>query len=128
MALELEHRRPVWSALSELFLDASFDAADITRIARTLARSPYTLEELDDILFWEVRPACGSNLRSIAGEWAGFDPDWLESRILRGPSRAGRIWERTVGRIARVFLPIRSWKEIRQRVEADRAVPNGQQP
>lgn len=31
----------------------------------------------------EVYPVCRSNLFSPAGEWAGFDSDWLESSILR---------------------------------------------
>ncbi len=116
---DLESRRPVWSVLSELFLDTWLDAADVSRIARTLVSSPYSLEELDEILRSEVYPACGSNALSIAGEWAGFDPEWLESRILRGPSRARRVWARTIGRVAFVFADD-SWKRIRQRVKADR--------
>jgi hypothetical protein len=34
------------------------------------------------ILTAEVHPACAANLLSPAGEWAGFDTDWLEQRIL----------------------------------------------
>jgi hypothetical protein len=33
-------------------------------------------------LLAEVHPACVANLHSPAGEWAGFDADWLEQRIL----------------------------------------------
>jgi hypothetical protein len=117
---DLESRRPVWEALSELFLDTSFDEADFNRIARVLARSPYSLEELEHILVSEVHPACGANMLSLAGEWTGFDPEWLESRIVRGPSRLGRLWMRTVGRITLV-VSHEPWKEIRQRVEATRA-------
>jgi hypothetical protein len=115
---DVESRRPVWIALSELFLDTTLDSADIDRIAKTLAGSRYSLGELDRILLWEVYPACHRNLWSIAGEWAGFDPGWLESRILRGPSLLALAWAGTLGRIG-----VRSslhWGEIRRGVEAHR--------
>ncbi len=35
----------------------------------------------------KVYPACSFNLSQVAGEWAGFDPDWLERRILCGGGR-----------------------------------------
>ena len=48
------NRRPVWGALSELFLDTSFDASDKDRIAGILAQSPYNVSDLEHILLWEV--------------------------------------------------------------------------
>jgi len=79
---DLERRRPVWDALSTLFLDTDTSLTR-SRRAQVLAASEYSLDELEDILLDEVYPACGANLLSIAGEWAGFDPQWLEERILR---------------------------------------------
>lgn len=79
---DLEHRRPVWEALSDLFLDTDTSLARAWR-AGILAASPYSLDELQQILVDEIYPVCRSNLFSIAGEWAGFDPEWLESSILR---------------------------------------------
>jgi hypothetical protein len=115
-------RRPVWAALSELFLDGNLDSVDVNRIAKTLASSHYSLDELDQILLWEVYPACRSNLLSIAGEWAGFDPGWLESRILQGPSPLARMWTGTIGRLG-MFSSV-SWRRIKQAVEAERSVPS----
>jgi hypothetical protein len=46
-------------------------------MAKVLAQSPYSLAELREIELWEVAPVVGSNLLSVAGEWAGFAPDWL---------------------------------------------------
>ena len=79
---DLEHRRPVWDALSTLFLDTD---TSLSRAwcAQVLARSAYSLDQLESILLDEVYPACRANLMSIAGEWAGFDIAWLEARILR---------------------------------------------
>src|SRR5258706_16230438 len=116
---DVNSRRPVWSALSELFLDTNLDSAGLNRIANTLASSPYSLEELDQILLWEVYPACRSNLLSIAGEWAGFDSEWLESRIQRGASPLAGLWAGTVGRLG-MFSSL-SWRRIKQRVEAERS-------
>lgn len=44
---ELRDRRPVWSALSELFLDTRLLSADLDRIAKSLAASPYSIEKLE---------------------------------------------------------------------------------
>jgi hypothetical protein len=118
-ALDLAARRPVWIALSELFLDTTLDSGDLDRIARALARAPYSLDELDQILLWEVSPACGLNLYSIAGEWAAFNPAWLESRILRRPSLMSRAWTATVRRLG-VSTSV-TWRRIKQRVEAERS-------
>ena len=117
--MELPNRTPVWLALSELFLDTWFDSNDRDRIAAVLAASPYTMQELDEILLWEVYPVCWSNLYSIAGEWEGFDPVWLQERILRGPSLVRRIWTATIGRLS-VYWSF-DWKRIKVRVQAKRA-------
>jgi hypothetical protein len=79
---ELLARRPVWEALSDLFLDTDVSLARKWRV-EALAKSPYSVEQLQSILVEEVYPVCKYNLFSIAGEWAGFDPEWLERKILR---------------------------------------------
>jgi hypothetical protein len=80
---DLSHRRPVWVALSALFLDMQLEPPDFQRLGRTLASSPYTLNEIEDILFGEVYPACIWNLRMLGGVYWGFDADWLEEAILK---------------------------------------------
>ncbi|WP_449224631.1 DUF7079 family protein [Aquisphaera giovannonii] len=86
---DLHRRRPVWRALSELFLDTELQELDLAWIASVLAESNYTDEELHDILFREVFPACIPNLRHPAGEWAGFDMEWLEQRVLHEAPHSG---------------------------------------
>ncbi len=77
---EPDARIPVWNALSELYLDTDttlwYDA-----IVRTLAASPYSLDDMHDMLMYDVHPALYQNLMSVAGEWAGFDEAWLVERI-----------------------------------------------
>ena len=79
---DLYRRKPVWEALSELFLDTELDDDDHKRIATVLARSGYTVEEMETILRREVGPAVSGNLLSTAGVWDGFDGDYLEAAIL----------------------------------------------
>ena len=114
---DLERRRPVWLALSDLFLDTdvNFLRAANTRL---LAASTYSLAELDGILRHEIYPACSFNLRQVAGEWAGFDAGWLERRILCG-GPTPRPWWRRLGRYLLLGweVPIRlpeEWTDWRQ--------------
>ena len=104
---DLECRRPVWLALSDLFLDTDVNLLRAGNVC-TLAASPYTLDELDAILREEVYPACSFNLSLVAGEWAGFDADWLERRILCG-GPPPRSWWRRLGRYLRLgwTIPVR---------------------
>lgn len=85
----LERRRPVWQALSGLFLDNVVDDSGLRGVARCLAESGYDWSELESIMAVEVAPVLHVNLRMVAGEWAGFDPDWLEGEILRHMGRKG---------------------------------------
>ena len=80
MVPDLDTRRPVWIAFSDLFLDTD------VRIwypytALIAAKSPYSIEELNGIFHNEVAPVVSGNLLSIAGEWAGFDNEWLVTSI-----------------------------------------------
>jgi hypothetical protein len=88
-AAELEKRRPIWEALSELFLDE--DDLGWERAANVCARSPYSAPELQCILFREVYPHVAVNL-TVAGPgvWTGFDQQWLEQAILSRTK--SRLW------------------------------------
>ncbi|BAK65353.1 hypothetical protein SLG_06780 [Sphingobium sp. SYK-6] len=96
--LDIEKRLPVWTVLSELFLDTSFDDADYDRIATVLNESPYRKSELEHILREEVSPAFGGNLFSIAGEWAPWSKDEVQAimeKSLRQTSSSGLLsWVR----------------------------------
>jgi len=80
---DLPRRRPVWEALSDLFLDTELNEARLRWIARRLAESGCSDKELHGILFHEVYPVCIQNMHDVTGVWAGFRLDWLEKAILR---------------------------------------------
>ena len=113
------NRAPVWNALSSLFLDTDISLSREWR-ARVLAGSAYTMPEIEQILAEEVSPVCSWNLLSIAGEWTGFDPDWLRESILRQLDRPS--WLSRLGR--RRILRSREWKATRRLVERLRKEAN----
>jgi hypothetical protein len=91
---ELERRRPVWSALSDLFLDTEVRPAHAWR-ARVCARSGFDVPALRAIFDDELHPLLYSNPLSLAGEWAGFDDAWLEGAIVsrRALPAAARVFD-----------------------------------
>jgi hypothetical protein len=81
---ELERRRPVWNALSSLFLDTELDDDGRRLVAQTIAASGYALSEIRAILWEELYPVVRLNLCSPVGVWSGFELDWLQNQILSG--------------------------------------------
>lgn len=110
-------RVPVWRALSDLYLDT-----DVTmfheHIAETLADSPFPLDALRDILLEDVHPALYGNLLIVAGEWAGFEDEWLLPRIAEVRRRPR--WRR---RLTRVFASavFDDWRIVAARIAQLRA-------
>ncbi|KJJ98722.1 hypothetical protein UB43_18870 [Pseudomonas sp. 21] len=112
-------RESVWLALSELWLDTEPSDADLNYIARTLAESDYCVEELEAIYRREVVPAVYPNALSVAGEWTGFDADWLFGKCRQNRRQANdllfrwRCWllSRTVGRLMNEH-----WQQVLGRV------------
>lgn len=79
---QLEVRRPIWDTLGDLYLDTD-TRPDLPRMARVLTESGLSEAELNTIWEQEVTPALVHNLSVPMGEWAYFDLNWLEKRIVR---------------------------------------------
>ena len=88
---ELRVRRPLWVAMSTLWLDTELQDRDLDHIARALRDSGHDRATLERILVEEVAPVVYLNLYVAAGNWTGFDPDWLCAEILSGLRRRGRV-------------------------------------
>ncbi len=73
----VEYRKPIWSSISEFYLDTELEDSDYQRIARVLLDSKLEFKELKQIDLFEVFPVVKSNLFSVAGVWGGFDKVWL---------------------------------------------------
>ncbi len=110
---DLESRKRVWIALSNLFLDT--DVSLLTEsTAQELASSPYSLDDLEEILTTEIYPVCKYNLWNLAGEWAGFDEDWLVERVSKKRGHLSRLWNSFFARIGTVTSS--DWKQVKARV------------
>ncbi|ROM62413.1 hypothetical protein BK653_26840 [Pseudomonas brassicacearum] len=70
-------RLKTWQALSSLFLDTEIDDLTYDYIARVVLETGYSPSEMHSILWNEVFPVLEANLRSVAGEWAGWTDEWL---------------------------------------------------
>ncbi len=80
---DLEGRKLVWDAMQMVWMDTSVED-ELEHIISVSAKSKYEVEELEGIFWNEVRPSVWTNmLNPIAGEWAGYDIDWLSKRILK---------------------------------------------
>lgn len=79
----LNERKPIWISLSEFYLDTGLDTKDFRTIALTISKSPYTFNEVKQINQYEVFPVLQNNLLSFAGEWTGFNEEWLIEEITK---------------------------------------------
>lgn len=88
---EIQRRKPVWTALSELWLDIELDDRSLSYIAKIMHESGYSIEELKQIYLHEVAPVVYGNMLTVTGAWSGFDQDWLHDEIVRALSKRGRF-------------------------------------
>jgi hypothetical protein len=82
---------PVWCALADLFLDTWFDPPYYERIAATLRASGYTEAELRSVFYEEVAPAFAFNMFDVAGEWAGWQEEFVHDRMLEVIRKKNRL-------------------------------------
>lgn len=87
---EIKFRKPVWIALSNLFLDTDV-SLNYKYIVRACSESKYSIDELKGILENEVAPVVSINLWSVAGEWSGFDEKWLVRSICQNTKKVSII-------------------------------------
>jgi hypothetical protein len=73
---------PVWLAMADHFLDTE-TRPDIPLTALLCVEVGWSCERARDAWRHEVSPAVAFNLWSVAGEWAGWDRNWLVERIER---------------------------------------------
>lgn len=104
-------RLKIWQALSEFFLDTEITETTFDHVARVLQETGYPAEKVHDILWGEVYPVLEANLRSVAGEWAGWSDAWLLAHLRvrdHSPVIQGK---------ASIIREIRRcWEEVTQRL------------
>lgn len=108
---EVERRLPLWTALSDLFLDTDVTSS-LPYIARTIVEGGWPIDAAEDALRWEVRPAFYHNFLDPAGEWAGWPDDYVRERVIEKRGTAGEVigsdrfmpeeWPAVVAEVARL--------------------------
>ena len=113
-----DSRKKAWLSLSDLFLDTDTNLL-IDSVARNLASTPYDIKEIENILKSEIYPCCKYNLWSIAGEWEGFDEEWLVTQASQKRNSISLAWNRFFANIGIMVSP--EWKKIRRKIEEIRS-------
>ncbi len=125
--MDLERRKPVWEAISDLWVDTE---PNISWIAQVLINSNYTIQELEDIYAFEVSPVVYQNFGSVCWinpvppVWEGFNSDWLVEAILNNIKQQNQsVWHRVYIRSkfntwARTYIISSDWKEIVSIIES----------
>ncbi len=72
-----DRRKQLWIAMSNLWLDTELSDETLSWIADAVRESGLDREELEVVFRHELAPFLGPNLLATAGEWEGFDPDWV---------------------------------------------------
>lgn len=97
--INVEDRKPIWIALSDLYIDNELQYSDFKIVANAIRNSPYSLEEVKRIDRNEVFPILYTNLLSVAGVWTGFQEDWLVTKItnrIRKRTYVGRFFNKII--------------------------------
>ena len=76
-----ERRKPVWIALADLYLDTELQEQNFQHIAAVFMASGFSWAEILLINYNEVAPALWFNVQGLAGEWAGWNEEWLITHI-----------------------------------------------
>lgn len=109
---EVDRALPLLTALADLYLDTDALLA-VPHIARIIVEGGYTVEQVEAMLRWDVRPAFYTNLLSVAGEWAGWHPEFVRERVLAVTKR--RVDRFIIG--ADRFFPRTEWAAVVAEVE-----------
>ncbi|WP_298609763.1 hypothetical protein [uncultured Thiothrix sp.] len=115
LASIIETRRPVWFAMSQLFLQSEYKD-DVETVAKTLAESPYSLPELEAILRYEVTPVLKADLSIFAWPGDAYDKDALELQLTR------RINQKPWFKFGLPKSIRHDWQTLQQLIEAERQI------
>ncbi len=116
---DLERRRPLWDAMSDLFLDTEVRWS-LPRLAKRCVESGYDAEALERIFWVEVFPEGIGNLTQVAGEWAALSID--EAALIKRANEGSVPW---LKRRAFGWMVAKEWLVVRALTAWLRGDPRG---
>ena len=104
----------MWHMLSYFYLDHEMTHEHLSWVAERCAKSPYTVEELDIIMFRDLYPALIQNRWSPVGEWLPWSEEFVVARVhkYRHKPTPVRWWQ---------FPTWRKWNWVKRAVRRMRA-------
>jgi hypothetical protein len=81
---ETEQRKALWISLADLMLDTDIPELWAKNIVDAMLAAQISLGQTRSIFLDEVAPVFISNLFAVAGEWEGWDGDWVIQRYPQG--------------------------------------------
>ena len=116
----------VWKSMADHFLDTE-NREGIPHTALLCVRAGLTVEEAHAVWLREVSPVVGANLLSVAGEWAGWDEEWLVTKVRaralrRRAQRRGKPLSKLLSRF-RLDLNRGVWRSIERCMRLLEAAP-----
>jgi hypothetical protein len=99
-------------ALADLYLDTEVRDG-LPRLSELMASSGLSPTELELLWRKQVTPSVHWNLKTTAGEWAGFDRNWLLSEVARRAERPGLVSVPIVGALVHRFRAFGAEREFR---------------
>lgn len=115
--VDLEVRRPLWTAMSDLFLDTE-TRWSVPFVARACAESGLDDLQLDAVFWCEVFPLAIDNLHDIAGEWAMLSLP--EADLV---ARAGKGQRRAMAELTSGWMVRDLWAAVKASTERLRSEP-----
>ncbi len=113
--MTISHQKPIWIALSEMYLDTELEGKDFASIAAKIKESPFSFKEVKRINKEEVFPVLFTNLLSVAGVWTGFQEEWLINAIsqkLKKRTRFNRLLN-NIPYIGMKWMFMDYWRKIK---------------
>jgi hypothetical protein len=89
--INIDNHKLIWIAISEFYLDKELQETDFQVIAKIIIKSKFNFEEIRAIDKYEIFPVLKYNLLQVAGEWAGFEEDWLIENITLSLQRKSKF-------------------------------------
>lgn len=117
---EIDNRKLLWIALSDLWLDTELTDMTYQSIVRDMISSAYSIEKIEKIFAEEVAPVVYSNLFNIfpGGTWSGFDSQWLSREIIKNLEKQKRnliyrTWVKSVaGKFIMTKMVQNDWEKV----------------
>jgi hypothetical protein len=128
---EIEKRKPLWLALSDLWLDTEPTELTYQAIVREISNLGYSFETAEKIMAEEVAPVVYSNLFNIfpGGTWDGFDADWLNKAIIQSLEKQEkntiyRTWTRSsAGKFVMTNMVRDDWRKVARLYQSSSTKP-----